>query len=181
MCDDTLYSLAIDPCLLNLPGVTKLKYTLAKWVDVYPALEDYDTTPASFQPVTLAADITFDTVTYTDATWHDIEIAIDQNKLASEIQGDRGSEYYVSTFEGFVPSSARLAHWMFDKIKRAQVIYALQERNEQWRIFGSKANPAYLYAGYDSGAAPGDKAGFNVTGGWSIHGTPAAFYDGVFS
>lgn len=181
MCDGTLYSYAVDPCYLNLPGVTELKYTLVEWIDTFPAIEDYDAAPTTANPVTLAADITFDTVTYTTAQWHSIEIAIDQNKTRSEVQGPKSGEYYVSTLEGFVSSGERLPHWIFKKTMRAKVLFATLDRNNQWRVWGTPNNPARLYANHDSGAAAGDSSGFEVRGFWDVHGDPAPFYDGVFS
>lgn len=180
MCNDILYSLVFDPCVFNLPGVTKLRITLAKWVLTFPDNEDYDAAPTTANALTINGDIVLDTTTYPEAQWFEVPFEVDQNDLKSEYQGTGPSGYYQTTGTGFIPSSSRAAFWAFHKATKSDLIISVDTRNEDSRILGRPKNPANLVANHDSGKAAPDKAGFSVTVNWNAHGEPAPFYDGAF-
>lgn len=183
MCNDLLYNVTIDLCAFNLPGVVEMKYTLAKWIQTYPALEDYDGdtgSPKTTQALTLSGDIVLDTTTYTDAAWFDIELEVDENSFTVTPQGKPGYGYYQTTFEGFVPTSDRHNTWALHKAAKSQLVMAVKDRSGIWRLIGHPDNPASLVGTYDTGKVAPDKVGFTLAGLWNAHAEPPHYYDGTF-
>lgn len=180
MCNDILYDITNDDCAFNLPGVTQLKYTLKKWANTLPALQDYEADPVLNDPLTLDGDITLDTVTYPTAQWFTADLEVDENGLKVDYNGKPGSGYYSSTIEGMISNVSRAAHYAVHKNNKSDLIVAVVDKTGAWRILGDTVNPAQFVGNYDGGKAPGDKVGFPLTVTWATSGTPPPFYDGVF-
>ncbi len=181
MANAKLYEVLAKRCQkLNLPGITQAKFIDAGWVQTWPGLQDYAGDPATNKAVTLASDIVLDTTAFPDAAWMTMEFTPEKNGTRVEALGDLGQEYFKTTVEGFVGTSSRETFFAFEKLLCTDVIMAVLDRNEEWRIVGRPLNPAFLRFTHDTSKAEGEAPGFAMTLEWKAHKEVPPFYDGSF-
>lgn len=178
MCNEALVPVSPDFCNLGAPGLTEFKVALAKWFDAFPAPVAYSAGVAN--GMTVAGNITFDTVTYPGAGWKDLKVQTDRNGFESPY--NEAKKTYSTTVNGFVPLDDQdpgLINYGMDLLNKSDVVMLGKDKDGFWEILGDPNNPVTFVANLASGAGNDDDKGWTIAALWKRHKQPPHFYTGT--
>lgn len=150
-------------CANAAPGFVKLYLAEQKWLDAVPAREDYFTDPVANEPLTISGDVTFDTVTYTEAGWYEWDLMPETTDYVPSGQGPRGARYWQSTIPLKLAGHDALIDQAVEWANCKKMVALLLDVDGQYRLVGDKT--VYLSvnkADGPQGAAAGDFSGWDM-------------------
>lgn len=181
-CFTTLADYLEDQCNLVGPGIARIYATEARWIDLFPALDNTDTNTDGMPdtPNTITGDITFDTLTYTGARWAEIELTLRQSSFNSTMEESDGLKSMTTTFEGVLVGNNPKAQYLFHQLTKGRLVIAFPDSTGQIMLIGSKANPASAVMSEEIGADVGSPVRKVLTVTW-IHSAPCPYYTGALT
>jgi hypothetical protein len=144
-------------CLINAGLSRDCEYFLAGVSKVYIG---------NYEEITYQNDgqntVTGITVT-TGSTFYAFDVNPDSASAASELQVANGRKYFLQTVIFSNDSSSAEAIETLENLGLAKVTVIVEQKNGDKLVFGNDGGLEASALTFNSGAAPGDQAGFTVT------------------